>query len=151
LCLTTADTRSGRWLGDVLSAGGSNQTRFAPGHIGTAITQASPLACQQSCGLLPRPRTIASIIWVPKPLRVGGLTGGRRASVQRSARCPSSPCDHSPQTCPSRIEHHTLPRWWANSGRASATACAISGFSLAVGPSIRVRFPRLWRRATIPI
>jgi hypothetical protein len=47
--------------------------------------------------------------WVPKPLRVDGLTGGPPRSVQRSSTCASAARDarHEPDLSP-RIEHRTL-------------------------------------------
>ena len=69
------------------------------GQVGTAISQARPSVRQSryTRPFMPS-RIMLSITPVPKPLRVGGLTGGPPVSVQRTRSCSSSSCDHSTRT-----------------------------------------------------
>src|SRR5215831_1687773 len=77
----------------------------APPHIRKAISHASPSA-RQSKRILPfsEPLIIRSITRVPKPWRIGGLTGGPPLSVQRSTSRPSAARDHLTSTLPSATD-----------------------------------------------
>src|SRR5262245_46974964 len=95
---------------------------YLAGHIGTAISHARPSS--RTPPFTP-PRILVSSTLVPKPLRVGGLTGGPPASVQRSTSCPSSTFDHSTRTCPVVTDRAPyLAALVANSCRATAIAWA---------------------------
>jgi len=98
--------------------------------VGTTISHARPSARQSNRTSPPIwPRIMVSITLEPKPLRVGGLTGGPPASLQRSMSCPSAARDHS--TC----------------GPSSPEACGPSGRTTSQSELTRGRvgIPRLLR------
>src|SRR6266536_4953276 len=104
-------------------------------HVGSAISHASPSAGQSnrispfSC-----PRIMLSITRVPKPRRVGGLTGGPPVSVQRRTSRPSSVRDHATRTLPSGVDKPPyLAALVASSCRVTAIAWATFGSSKTFG------------------
>ena len=120
-------------------AGGARETLRR--HIETAISHARPSARQSNCTqpFIPS-RIMLSITPMPNPLRVGGLTGGPPASVQRSTRSPCSARDQPTRTWPSATDRAPyFAALVANSCTATAMAWATSGFNMMVGPSIWVR------------
>jgi hypothetical protein len=100
----------------------------ALGHVGMAISHASPSA-RQSKRISPFIfRIMPSITRVPKPRRVGGVAGGPPASIQRSTTLPSIARDHSTSTFPVGTDNAPyLAALVASSCKVTAIVWAVSG------------------------
>src|SRR5262249_34593712 len=109
-------------------------------HTRIEISQISPLECQSnrtvplSCLIIP------TMTRLPKPLRVGGSTGGPPVSVQQRTSSRSAPWTHFRPTRPLFTEREPyLAALVANSCKDTAKAWAVLGSSKTAGPSIPTR------------